>query len=170
METVANWKSLKSNLIRQVGASLGHVMMYSRPKSRGYRAGKNGEVRIPPPVPFEPFVGVPDVISVPFKCSLFPAGRKSGASIPECFVRSTTFGLRAEAGKRETKLFILPPSSRPRTTAPTGIGPYIGKLAHSIRDSTKRIRGYAKYDSARFNRDAARRRLFQEKAIVFALV
>lgn len=87
METVANWKSLKSNLILQVGASLEHVMTYSRPRSRGYRAGKNGEVRIPPPVPFEPFVGVPDVISVPFRCSLFPAERKRDASTPEYSVR-----------------------------------------------------------------------------------
>lgn len=82
MEIVANWKSLNSNLMRQERASLGHVIIYSMPKSRGYRAGKNGEVRIPLPVPFKPFVGAPDVISVPFRCSLFPAK----TSIPEYFV------------------------------------------------------------------------------------
>lgn len=77
METVANWKSLNSNLIRQERASVGHVITYSKPKSRGYRAGKNGEVKIPlPVVPFKPF-GAPDVISVPFKCNLFPAAKAS---------------------------------------------------------------------------------------------
>lgn len=77
METVANWKSLNSNLMRHEGASVGHVMTYSRPKSRGYRAGKNGEVKIPLPVPFKLFVGAPDVISVPFKCNLFPTAKTS---------------------------------------------------------------------------------------------
>lgn len=85
METVANWKSLNNSLMRQEGASVGHVITYSRPKSRGYRAGKNGEVKMPlPVVPFKSFVGVPDVISVPFKCTLFPAQQKR--RLPEYFI------------------------------------------------------------------------------------
>lgn len=100
METVANWKSLNSNLMRQEGASVGHVMTYSRPKSRGYRAGKNGEVKIPVPVvPFKPFVGAPDVISVPFKCSLFPAQRKR--RLPEYFMDRDNIRF-----KKKKKLFM----------------------------------------------------------------
>lgn len=71
IETVANWKSLNNNLTRHDGASEGHVIRYSKPKSRGYRAGKNGDVRIPPPVLFRPFVTAV-IISVPLRCSLFP--------------------------------------------------------------------------------------------------
>lgn len=71
IDTVANWKSLNNNLMRQDDASLGHVTTYSKPRSRGYRAGKNGDVKIPPPVLFKPFAAWP-FNSVPFKCNLFP--------------------------------------------------------------------------------------------------
>lgn len=71
IDTVANWKSLNNNLMRQDDASLGQVTTYSKPRSRGYRAGKKGDVKIPPPVLFKPFAAWP-VNSVPFKCNLFP--------------------------------------------------------------------------------------------------
>lgn len=72
METVASWKSLNSTLTRHDGASVGQVMMYSIPKSRGYRAGKNGDVRIPPPVLLMDFEW-PLITFVPERCNLFPA-------------------------------------------------------------------------------------------------
>lgn len=93
MEVVANWKSLNNSLMRQEGASVGHVITYSRPRSRGYRAGKNGEVKMPlPVVPFKPFVDAPDVISVPFKCSLFPAQQK--CRLPEYLMNRDMHNIR----------------------------------------------------------------------------
>ena len=46
-------------------------MIYSIPKSRGYRAGKKGDLRIPPLVLFLD-IPIPEGGSVPLRCILFP--------------------------------------------------------------------------------------------------